>query len=116
MPNLWIPMTPVPKERPRLNRKTGVVYTPKRTLLAEGLVRQAWRDAEFPKMTGPLYINVGVKAEGFQIYMDGAPFYRSRGGLRGDIDNYLKVVMDGLQGAAFDNDNQIIAAEVWFDA
>jgi len=32
--------------------------------------------------------------------------------LRGDIDNYLKLVMDGLNGVAYDDDSQIRYVEV----
>ena len=31
---------------------------------------------------------------------------------RCDVDNYLKIVLDGLQGAAFENDNKVTLAQV----
>ena len=36
----------------------------------------------------------------------------SRTADRSDVYNYLKSVLDGLQGAAFENDNKVIAAKV----
>jgi Holliday junction resolvase RusA-like endonuclease len=31
--------------------------------------------------------------------------------LRGDVDNYLKTVMDGLNGIAWEDDKQVYAVE-----
>lgn len=43
------------------------------------------------RLTGPVCVTVAV--------------YRER--QRGDLDNYLKVLLDGLQGVFYDNDAQI---------
>lgn len=31
---------------------------------------------------------------------------------RADVDNYLKIALDGLQGAAFENDNKVTFAQI----
>jgi hypothetical protein len=35
------------------------------------------------------------------------PYYGSDSRLRGDIDNYIKTIMDGLNGVAWDDDKQV---------
>lgn len=86
---------PVPKERPRHNRKTGNTYTPTKTTQAEGIIAVSFR-AEVvgygPPRTGRFAI--------------GAKFYLKRD-YGADIDNLMKTVMDGLQGFVYVNDSQV---------
>ena len=37
---------------------------------------------------------------------------RSKTAGRCDVDNYLKIALDGLQGVAFENDNKVVEAKV----
>ncbi len=32
---------------------------------------------------------------------------RNKSNLRGDVDNYCKLMLDGLQGVAYENDSQV---------
>lgn len=87
---------PVPKGRPRFCR--GLVVTPKRTRMYERVVHEvallrcsAWRRDGVYRVTITLV---------------------SHHELRGDLDNYCKGLLDGMQGAAFENDRQVAELRV----
>jgi len=101
---------PVPKGRPRLRRKRASIllanstrrkqklaYTPEKTRVAEEMWRYAFKESQqegYPAGV-PLYMCVVFS------------FTKKRGIPKGDIDNYAKLVMDALQGFAYQNDSQI---------
>lgn len=95
---IWIPGKPVPKGRPRFARNGGV-YTPKTTADYEKRIAQAWRDKYGDKMVDEdrLAIHVDVYLKKYSTT---------------DVDNLLKIAMDGLQGVAFENDASIKVAKV----
>lgn len=92
---------PVPKGRPRLGRR-GRVFTPEKTLEAEALIRETW---DGPLFEGPVSVQIHLTTESTEITV--APFEIPPSKLRGDIDNYVKTVMDGLNGAAWHDDKQV---------
>lgn len=92
---------PVPKGRPRLGRR-GRVFTPEKTLIAEAVIREAWNG---PMFEGPVSLTVTFSPAGTEVTVmeyDGEPSK-----LRGDIDNYVKTLMDGLNGVAWIDDKQV---------
>lgn len=95
---IWISGKPVPKGRPRFSRGGGV-YTPKTTTDYEKRIAQAWRDKYGDKM---------VEERNLTIHVD---VYLKRYSTT-DVDNLLKIAMDGLQGVAFENDSCIKVAKV----
>lgn len=97
-----VPGAPVPKGRPRLNRKTGVVYTPPTTAAAEQRI-QTYLGALYPhlKPTDSLVT--------LQVYV------HIRGAGRGDWDNYGKLVSDALNGIVYHDDEQVVRATVAVD-
>ena len=99
---VFVPHKPVPKGRPRMTRR-GRVFTPKRTLDAETLVAEAWGDN--PKFTGNVGIVMLLGSDGTLITV--FPHEAEPQKLRGDIDNYVKTMMDGLNGKAWDDDKQV---------
>ena len=99
---VFVPHKPVPKGRPRMTRR-GRVFTPKRTLDAETLVAEAWGDN--PKFTGDVGIVMLLGSDGTLITV--FPHEAEPQKLRGDIDNYVKTIMDGLNGKAWDDDKQV---------
>jgi Holliday junction resolvase RusA-like endonuclease len=110
---------PKGKGRPRFTR-SGHAYTPKDTIEYENRIRQAYRMADAPMLTGS--IGIGIKA----YY--GIPKSRSnrikaemaegkiRPTKKPDADNVIKVIADALNGIAYHDDSQIVEAhlEKWY--
>jgi Holliday junction resolvase RusA-like endonuclease len=94
---LWIPGKPVPKGRPRFYR--GHALTPKATHDYEKRIAVAWSERYGFDFIEDEAITVHVEAH-------------SKTAGRADVDNYLKIALDGLQGAAFQNDNKVTEAKV----
>lgn len=95
---------PQVKQRPRMTRR-GRAYTPMKTHLAEDQIRDGWTG---PSFSGPVYIEVDFHKDGSIVtvgVLDEEHYPKTA--LRGDIDNYLKLVMDGLNGVAYEDDSQI---------
>jgi crossover junction endodeoxyribonuclease RusA len=95
---IWVTGKPVPKGRPRFARNGGV-YTPKTTADYEKRIAQAWRDK---------YGDEQYDTKDLRIHVD---VYTSKYSTS-DVDNFLKIAMDGLQGVAYENDSVIRAAKV----
>jgi crossover junction endodeoxyribonuclease RusA len=98
---LNVPVKPTPKGRPRMTRG-GRVFTPQTTLDAEAIIAQAW---DGPRYEGLVEVECVFTPEGTTVVVkpiDGTPSK-----LRGDIDNYVKLLMDGLNGVAWLDDKQV---------
>ncbi len=78
-----IPGHPVPKQRPREDRN-GKIYTPKKTRDYEEIVGWAGRQVFKNPYDGPVSLQV-------KVYLTGP---------RGDLDNYVKSIQDGLNNIA----------------
>lgn len=98
---------PRPKQRPRLGRK-GRVFTPAETLEFERSIREAYTGPLFESAVG---ITISLNKDSFTVTvtehatMEPSP-------LRGDIDNYVKSIMDGLNGVAYADDRQVRKLQV----
>lgn len=88
-----VPGAPVPKGRPRV-AANGHVYTPRRTKEYEAEIGNAW--ISLSPRPAPFVGDVEV----FVIV--------SEGSREADIDNYLKVVLDGLNTLAWADDKQVM--------
>ena len=99
--SIMVGSKPVPKGRPRMTRR-GRVFTPQTTLDAEAIIAEAWVG---PRYEGLVELECVFTPEGTQVIVrpiDGTPSK-----LRGDIDNYVKLLMDGLNGVAWLDDKQV---------
>jgi Holliday junction resolvase RusA-like endonuclease len=85
---------PVSKNRARFTRK-GVVYTPQKTKDAEVVVGWKFREAA-PGHVPDKDTTYGV----FAVFFAGTRQRR-------DVDNMLKLICDGLNGVAWDDDSQV---------
>ncbi len=96
--SITIPGRPVPKGRPRLgvHGRKAYVYTPPKTKEYEKLVGWVWRCAECKPLKGPIAVKLRL-------------FIRGRSG---DVDNYSKSILDGLNGVAYEDDNQVIELQI----
>lgn len=108
---------PVGKGRPRFT-KQGRAYTPKATKEYEAKVRREWIDAGGPYLDGEIQVRVDALFK-----MPSGWSKKKRAAMDGkhctklpDADNILKAVLDGLQGAAFENDKAVVrvAIEKWW--
>jgi Holliday junction resolvase RusA-like endonuclease len=105
---------PAGKDRPRLNRNTGMIYTPKATKIAEDIIIAAWTAAGRPQLEGPIHfgLSVVVARPGGHFLKDGS---LSAAGLRApypirrpDLDNCLKLAADALNTRLMRDDSQIV--------
>lgn len=108
---LWVPMKPKTKDRPRLGRGRKA-FTPAATLQAEQLIRSHyWADGG-PLFTTPVAVHADFYPDGLRIQIAEMSWTSP---LTGDTDNYLKLVLDALQPAkngtravAYENDRQVV--------
>jgi Holliday junction resolvase RusA-like endonuclease len=93
-PNIAVRFTvwgePASKERPRVNRKTGNVYTPTATKKAEAHIAEVYRSLSDSRL-----FETPVTVE--------CVFYCYKQSKR-DIDNMFKLVLDALNGIAYADD------------
>ena len=101
------------KDRPRINRQTGRVYTPNATHKYEKLVKECYGNRHF---FDEEYISVKITFK-FSVpkSYSKAEYYEALIGeirpKKADIDNYIKSVLDGLNGVAFTDDRYICHLE-----
>jgi len=97
---------PKPKERPRMTKR-GHAFTPKTTHDAEQCIRDAWEESGNPTFEGPVSVVIVYSKESTSIWV--APMTLETKNWGGDVDNLVKLTLDGLQGenGAFLNDSQV---------
>ena len=82
--------------------RRGRVFTPKRTLEYEAVIADAW---DGPVFEGP--VSMDITLENNQVVITVSDTIAKPTALRGDIDNYVKSIMDGLNGVAYVDDKQV---------
>ena len=112
---LIIPGRVVPKARPRFDPRSSRAYTPKNYAdwldMASQYVALALGK---PRMAGPLMVRCAMSPAGVEVAIMGTTPVEYKG-RRGDIDNMAGSVLDALQqGAAIENDSQVVRLETWF--
>ena len=106
-----IPSPPVPKSRPRFNTNTGRAFTDDKTRIFENIVSLAYGARHY---FDDSYIRIRMKFK-FEVpksYSKKKRIEALEGKIRptkADIDNYIKSVLDGLNGKAFKDDRYIYA-------
>ena len=102
---LIIPYKLQPKERPRfaIHRGKVITYTPKKTHDFESLVKQQFYSQNCKKIDGCIEVKIqayyGVKNK----KLCGNPK-----DTRPDIDNGIKLLLDALNGLAWEDDGQVV--------
>ena len=108
---ITIPGQPVGKGRPRFSR--WGVYTPDKTAQYEHTVADIWAHAYQGKMlTGTLSVMIvayyRIPASWPKAKHTDALMGKIRPAVKPDIDNICKIVLDALNGRAYDDDKSII--------
>ena len=99
-------MRPTVKGRPRLGRR-GRVFTPEKTLQAEAVIADQWRKERAPYYETPVMLEATFTDKSTEITITPlSDDHTSK--LRGDTDNYLKLVCDALNGVAYPDDKQVM--------
>ena len=96
-----IPVKPKVKQRPRLGRR-GRVFTPEQTLVFERYIGSSWHG---PCADTPVSMVIGFYKDKVTITVKTLDGPASK--LRGDIDNYAKSILDGLNGIAYTDDKLV---------
>lgn len=100
---------PQVKQRPRMTRR-GRVFTPEKTLLAEQALAEQYNG---PLFEGPVAVEMRFSIDHIGIHIADLD-YEPIKGLRGDLDNYIKI-LDGLNGVAWNDDRQMKSVYAYFD-
>lgn len=104
----FIPIDPVPKARPRFTRR-GHVYTPGHTRQYEDIVRWKCKDLiQQNKMLYDMALNITIKF--FLRKPESVKRYYPS--VRPDIDNYVKAILDAMNGVVYKDDGQIVKLDV----
>lgn len=98
--------TPRAKQRPRTAFKGGHArtFTPRETLQAERDLARQWVGVP---IEGPIAVYLVLSDTQVDITILHAHEPESPKLRRGDIDNYVKLILDGLNGVAWVDDRQI---------
>jgi len=81
------------------------MYTDKATREYENLVKETWVTAGGPLFEGPVTVTATFYKSHIAVTVTECDDESS---LRGDVDNYVKSLMDGLNGVAYHDDGQVL--------
>lgn len=118
---IWVPLKAVAKQRPRMTKRRrgrpSVAYTPKPTKDYEAEIGRLVREA-VPEgvMFGsePVCVNIDIHKSGFLLSVEHASCSVRPVGIRGDLDNLVKSIFDGLNGVLWEDDRQVELLNVGF--
>ena len=117
--NITIPITPVPKARPRFTRY-GHTYTPKKTADYEKAIAEYWRQATNGFMYDKeqaLIVNLVFGIPIPKSTSKSKTELMANGTIRPtkkpDVDNLAKAVMDALNGVAWVDDSQVVRVSIY---
>lgn len=120
MTSIWIPGKPVTKGRPRFAGNGRWAYTPRRTVAWESAVKAAASDVWLPRepSPGPFIVRVYLYFPIPKGYSKAkkAECLDGKRVPHGDLDNYTKSILDGMNQIVWTDDTVIreLHASKWF--
>lgn len=106
-----IPGKPMGKGRPRFTG--GHTYTPKETASYENLVKLTYRGG---KLTGEITAEITaffpIPKSATKRRIREMEIFAERPAKKPDVDNIAKIVLDSLNGLAYDDDSQVVILTV----
>ena len=113
MYHITIDGKPQPKERPKVYNGHGI--TPTRTRQYEQRIAAEWRAKGFPTLDGPVRLDVEfyfpIPQGWSKKKKEQAKLHYIVPAVRPDLDNLVKIIQDGLNGIAYEDDKQVVM--VW---
>jgi Holliday junction resolvase RusA-like endonuclease len=116
---VWIPLKAVAKQRARLTRprrgRRTRAYTPEKTRHFEDGIAELYAQAGGTHWGSvPVGMEIEIHKDGISVDVFPLECSVRPVGIRGDADNYVKAIQDGLNGVAWDDDRQVEMLVVYF--
>lgn len=102
------------KARPRFSSRSGTVYTPGKTKSYERQIAEAYEAQNGPCFQGGVAVMIDATFQIPKSWTRAKKADAAAGKLapgKPDIDNILKVVLDGLNGIAYEDDKQVVLTQ-----
>ena len=102
------------KARPRFSHRSGTVYTPGKTKSYERQIAEAYEAQSGPCFEGAVTVIIEAVFSIPKSWTRAKKAEAAAGKLapgKPDIDNILKVVLDGLNGIAYEDDKQVVMTQ-----
>lgn len=107
---LTIPGKPVGKGRPRFGN--GFTYTPKKTVEYENLVRLAWINSGAEMLHGAIAATICAHFPMPTSWSKKKKSQKNEYTHKPDVDNICKIILDPLNGLAYQDDSQVVSVSV----
>lgn len=104
-----IPMEPMPYKRARRGKGKSV-YVPEEYQEWKSevglLIRNQMKLEQEQPAQSPGHLTIRLRRDSFQIQLLTWPPHRPKG-MRGDLDNYIKAILDAGNGVLYEDDQQV---------